>query len=69
MRKKELLKHISKARNKVQSEITAYVQSYDSKYVRGLASEGYNGGYRDALDDVMLLLNDVRPTRHDFWDD
>lgn len=34
----------------------------------GLAPEGYSGGYRDALDDVALLLNGVVPCRRHYWD-
>lgn len=30
-------------------------------YARGLSSEGYLGGYVDALNDVCLLLNGVEP--------
>lgn len=33
-----------------------------SKYARGLASEGYTGGYLAALRDVSLLLNGVEPS-------
>jgi len=37
-------------------------------YARGLASEGYAGGYRDALSDVLLLLTgDTMPHRRDYW--
>lgn len=37
-------------------------------YAAGLASEGYNGGYKDALQDVLLLLNGVSPCiRPEFW--
>jgi hypothetical protein len=32
-------------------------------YARGLAGEGYAGGYRDALHDVILFLNGVKPQR------
>lgn len=34
----------------------------------GLASEGYAGGYRDALSDVSLLLDGLIPTRRNYWD-
>jgi hypothetical protein len=29
-------------------------------YAGGLASEGYLGGYRDALDDVLSALNGIK---------
>ena len=35
----------------------------------GMASEGYNGGYRDALNDVLLVLSGVRPNRNGWWDE
>lgn len=34
-------------------------------YARHLAAEGYNGGYRDALDDVLLVLEGTTPDRMD----
>ena len=37
-------------------------------YARGMAGEGYNGGYRDALYDVALALNGVTPQRHGWWE-
>lgn len=37
-------------------------------YARGLSSEGYAGGYRDALHDVLLALDGIRPGR-DYWRD
>ncbi len=37
-------------------------------YAAGLAREGYNGGYWDALQDVLLLLNGIEPgKRGRFW--
>ncbi len=38
-----------------------------SVYSRGLASEGYSGGYADALMDVLLVLDNVIPNRHNYW--
>ena len=46
-----LLKCIKFAREAVRKEITANGESGD-KYARGLANEGYAGGYLQALDDV-----------------
>lgn len=37
------------------------------KYARGLAGEGYTGGYRDALRDVLLVLDGVVPNRNNWW--
>lgn len=36
------------------------------KFSRGLAQEGYAGGYADAIQDVMLALNGVTPDRR-YW--
>ena len=36
-------------------------------YAKGLSSEGYNGGYRDALFDVIAALNGVPNCRSRFW--
>lgn len=46
---------------------TKISSSTDGKVASGLASEGYAGGYSDALSDVLLLLNDVEPERRDYW--
>jgi len=34
----------------------------------GLSSEGYNGGYAEALRDVLLALNGVTPRNWSIWD-
>lgn len=33
-----------------------------------LSAEGYNGGYRDALNDVLLLLGGTAPHRYPFFE-
>jgi hypothetical protein len=45
------------------------IASHAARYLisAGLASEGYNGGYRDALIDVIMFLNGVLPNRNDWW--
>ena len=35
-------------------------------YSRGLSREGYLGGYYDAIQDVTLALNGVKPQR-EYW--
>lgn len=35
----------------------------------GLSGEGYAGGYRDALSDVLLLLAGTLPNRRNYWKD
>lgn len=57
-------KFIMDARHAAAREIAANSQG---KFGAGLASEGYAGGYRDALDDVLLVLNRVMPRRRGYW--
>jgi len=67
MHKRTVIRHIKHARDKVSIQIRNDRRS-GGKYARGLASEGYNGGYRDALNDVLLLLeSDTIPDRR-FYD-
>ena len=54
------------ARKKVSSEISDLASH--GFYAGGLASEGYLGGYRDALDDVLSALNGIKPQRSGFWE-
>ncbi len=57
-----------KAREKVNKEIEGNAAG-GSKYARGLANEGYAGGYAQALSDVLLALEGVRPSTRGYWDD
>lgn len=66
MTKKQAERVIKIVRQNLSKEISDL--AYGGKYAAGLASEGYSGGYRDALDDVMLLLNGVTPNRRHYWD-
>lgn len=67
MRKLTLMRLIQQARSRAQREISG-VAEQGSMYARGLSSEGYSGGYRDALDDVMLLIHaGVVPNRYPYW--
>jgi len=63
---------IKEVSNRVSEQIAAFAASGrngpSGHYARGLASEGYNGGYRDALSDVLLFLNGVRPNRNGWWE-
>lgn len=66
-------RRIKLALEQVTAEIRGYVQSGTKPsagmphYAGGLSTEGYSGGYRDALSDVTLLLNGVVPNRRDYW--
>ena len=59
---------LSVARKNVSREITK-IWGSGGVYARGLAGEGYYGGYRDALDDVSLALNGCIPRRNGWWED
>ncbi len=64
MRSAALQKRIRVALDAVTKEMS-YPQG---KYGRGMANEGYAGGFAQALSDVQLLLSDVEPNdnRH-YW--
>lgn len=36
-------------------------------YGSAMASEGYAGGYRDALEHVLSILNNCEPTNSRYW--
>jgi hypothetical protein len=57
---------IRKVANRVRERMRESA-STGGKYARGLASEGYNGGYYQALQDVLLFMSGVRPNRHSWW--
>ena len=59
---------VARARKRLQKQIE--IDSHHGGiYAKGLAGEGYKGGYRDALDDVILLLNGATPYRNEWWDE
>ena len=60
---KGIVRKIKIALDNVHEEI---VRSTDrsNQYSKGLAYEGYNGGYLAALNDVLLALNGVTPQRN-----
>lgn len=64
--KRQLLHRIRLARQRVQAEIADH--STSGFFARGLATEGYAGGYRECLDDIEALLTHGYPadTRH-YW--
>lgn len=37
------------------------------RYASALAGEGYAGGYRDALYDVLAVLSGLTPSRRGYW--
>lgn len=60
MDKRTFLQRLSGARRAVAKEIEGNGAS-GNKYARGLASEGYAGGYRDALNDCDAVLRHGNP--------
>ena len=59
---------IEAARKRVLARISQDTDR-NSIYSRGMSTEGYNGGYAQALADVQLVLNGVRPNTREFWED
>jgi hypothetical protein len=62
---KGIKRKIKTVLNRVNNEISSYASR--GKVAAGLASEGYNGGYRDALYDVVSALNGRDPERNGWW--
>lgn len=68
--KARCVKMITKVERRVEHEIRGYTlgaSGMSGLYARGLSTEGYAGGYLDALRDVKLLLGGVMPSRRDYW--
>jgi hypothetical protein len=65
---KGVTRKVQRARRRIQAQIASSING-DDKYSRGLAYEGYNGGYMQALDDVLLALNGANPNRNGWWDE
>ena len=63
---KGIKRKLDKVRKRVTREISG-MASMGGRYAGAVAAEGYNGGYRDALDDVQLALNGVTPRRRGWW--
>ncbi len=62
---KGIKRKIAAAKKRVCREIAS---NSHGKFGAGLACEGYAGGYRDALEDVTLLLNGVKPSTRGYWE-
>jgi len=64
------LRKINKAYKKVNNQIASQIDK-SSKYSRGLAYEGYLGGYLQALRDVTAVLRKI-PVSHKmamYWEE
>lgn len=64
---KGIIRKVTKAKKNVEKQISDFASR--SRIASGLAGEGYNGGYRDALNDVLLALNGVTPNRKCWWEE
>lgn len=65
--KRNVLKRMEKVRAVVRDEIRGNGAS-GGKFARGLASEGFAGGYLQALDDVEAALRHGYPSDHrGYW--
>lgn len=65
MRKRDILKRIAAARAAVDRIIVGNAER--GGYGAALSGEGYHGGYRAALDDIVLFLNGTTPQRNGWW--
>lgn len=63
---KGIKRRIRQALKSINKEISD-LSNPRSLYSSGLSSEGYAGGYRDALNDVILLLNGIEPNRRGWY--
>lgn len=61
MSARDLRRLLKLARENVDAEISDSAK-HGGKFARGLSSEGYAGGYRDALHDVEAILGGYMPT-------
>ena len=62
---KGIKRKLAVASRRISSAIAESIDR-DSYYSAGLSGEGYVGGYRDALEDVLLALNGVEPNSAGF---
>ena len=65
MRKRKTVREIEFALANIDKEVIAYAKR--GRIAGGLALEGYKGGYRQALLDVLLLLSDTIPETRGWW--
>jgi len=62
---KGIRRDLKKVLDEVNKDIASNAKP-NSMFARGLASEGYAGGYRQALYDVQLALDGVMPNSR-YW--
>ena len=65
---KGVIKKISRVRDNIHKQICSETD-HSNLFARGLAYEGFNGGYLAALSDILLALDGVTPSRNNWWKD
>lgn len=65
MRKKALMTLLAEAADGARRDIAG--QAANGRYAAALSSEGYAAGYRQAISDVQLALNDAPPSNSRYW--
>lgn len=60
-----IIRKVERAADRADKEVAGNA-SRGGLYAPGLAAEGYAGGYRDALYDVLLVLRGGQPNRS-YW--
>lgn len=63
---KGIMRQLKQAQYKAYAEMAAQSKS-GNHITRGLAPEGFTGGYVAALNDVSLALNGVTPNNSRYW--
>lgn len=65
---KGIKRNLLRAQKRVHEEIRGTASS-GGRFASAMSSEGYAGGYSQALSDVLLALNGVRPDTRSYWRD
>lgn len=65
---KGIIRKVKRVQERVHKQI-ADKTDRSSLFSRGLAYEGFDGGYLSALSDVLLALNGVTPNRNGWWNE
>jgi hypothetical protein len=65
-----MMKGIKKILIRVREQVSSEIRASSSRgYIAAsMAGEGYAGGYRDAINDILLLLNEVMPQRRNYYE-
>lgn len=66
IRAKDIGKLLSRVAANVNADIARSIDR-SSRYSAALAREGYNGGYVDAINDVVSALYGNHPRRNGWW--